>query len=299
MSEPTTPATTSTGPTPPTDDTPRDAPPPGAPWLRALLARYRFRFLAAALALLAAWEVTVLLRARATAATEDDWQRAAGDVASGFAPGDLVVFAPAWVDPVGRQHLGHLLTVADAARMDAVRYGRIWEVSIRGAEAPEVAGLRPTSVAQHGRVRVRHFVRPAPEVTWDLRARSTLEEVDFTPRRCLRLRELRADSPPAKVTFPGVPLGDTLAVAAGLTDFRARKENHGVALVRLLVDGQEVSRAEIGPDSGWVHLPPAPTTPGPHTVEIEAQVVPGRGTPVKLPVCVAAEARRTRTAESR
>src|SRR5262249_39543599 len=63
------------------------------------------------------------------------WQGAARIVRAGYHRGDLIVFAPDWVDPIGRLHLGDLISVDDAARMDAATYGRIWEVAIRGARA--------------------------------------------------------------------------------------------------------------------------------------------------------------------
>ena len=56
-------------------------------------------------------------------------------VTADFKTGDLIVFAPRWLDPVGRRWLGSLLTVADAGRLDDARYARVWEVSIRGAGA--------------------------------------------------------------------------------------------------------------------------------------------------------------------
>jgi len=91
------------------------------------------------------WEVAAT-RCDATAVPDDDaWKRAEAVVRAEYRPGDLIVFAPDWVDPVGRLHLGDLIPVDVAARMDAARFSRIWEVSIRGARAPETEGLEPAA----------------------------------------------------------------------------------------------------------------------------------------------------------
>jgi hypothetical protein len=57
--------------------------------------------------------------------------------AAGHQPGNLIVFAPRWNDPVGRLHLGDLIPVEMAGRLDGERYGRIWELDIRSARAPD------------------------------------------------------------------------------------------------------------------------------------------------------------------
>src|SRR5262249_14343812 len=130
---------------------------------------------AAALLVLAVWEIATLLRVHAAAPTDEDWAEVERVVRAGFAPGDLIVFAPAWIDPVGRTHLGDLLTVHDAARMDAARYARIWEVSARDATAPDAPG--PVGLdARAGALRVRRHDHQPAHVTWDLRNRSQLLE---------------------------------------------------------------------------------------------------------------------------
>lgn len=92
---------------------------------------------------------------------DGDWRAAADLIRSAFQPGDLIVFAPAWVDPVGRQFFGDLIPVEMAARADDDRYSRIWEVSIRGARSPEVAGWTLAASDERGRVRLRRYDRPA------------------------------------------------------------------------------------------------------------------------------------------
>jgi hypothetical protein len=241
---------------------------------------------AAGLVVLAAWEITVIARARATAPADGDWQAAAAHVAAAKQPGELVVFAPAWVDPVGRRWLGATMTIDEVARMDEARFARIWEVSVRGASAPAVRGLgAPAEVRHFGAVRVRRFDKKPATVSWRVPEGGDVYEVGFQPRRCLRLGGRRE--------WKGVTLGTELVVYAGLSDVWARRDNRAVARVVVTVDGQEQARASVGNDSGWVALPRVATTPGPHDVAIEVGVDPERGDPEKarLETCVAAEAR--------
>jgi hypothetical protein len=240
---------------------------------------------AGALLLLSAWEIVTLLRVHADAPTDPEWVAAAAAVRAQFAPGDLIVFAPAWMDPVGRKHLGDLMTFHDAARMDAARYARVWEISARGASAPDATG--PVALDESfGALRVRRHDRVAARVTWDLRPRAHLLEVDYAPRECVDLHA------PGRLDAGAVPLGSTLAVYAGLSDFRSRRDNRAWAIVRVLIDDAEVARTSIGSESGWVPLPAIATKPGPHHVVLESSVDPSKpGTPAVLSVCVAAEAR--------
>jgi hypothetical protein len=57
-----------------------------------------------------------------------------------------------------------------------------------------------------------------------------------------------------------------------------------------MVDGREVSRTDVGNESGWRALPAASTTPGPHDVELVARVHDPHGA-IHLALCIAAEAR--------
>ncbi|MBA3502059.1 MAG: hypothetical protein H0T65_16970, partial [Deltaproteobacteria bacterium] len=73
---------------------------------------------------IALWEIVATLAAGVPG--DEAWARAAKVVRDAHRPGDLVVFAPSWVDPTGRMHLGDLIPIEMAARMDDARYGRIW-----------------------------------------------------------------------------------------------------------------------------------------------------------------------------
>ena len=239
------------------------------------------------LVLLAIWEMATLAHVHAAAPGDAEWKAAAALVRGELRPGqDLIVFAPAWVDPVGREWLGDELTLDDLGRMDAARYARIFELSVRGAEAPEVAHLgAPSLTVEFGGLRVRRFEQKPAAVTWAPQLGQDLQEVAHAPKRCVRGL--------GRHEYKAVTLGTTLQVYAGLADVWARKENRAFAKIRVLVDGTEVATASIGNDDGWKRLAPVVTTPGVHDVLVEAAVDPSRGDPQKqrLDVCLAAEAR--------
>lgn len=250
---------------------------------------WRGRAGAAALLLLALWEIGVLLHARESAPTDENWRAASRAVREAADKDALIVFAPRWIDPVGRLWLGDRISIDQAARMDAVRYRQVWEVSVRGAAAPDVAREAPISERWFGAVRVREFVRPAPAIAWDTRSRSQLQEVDFEPRRGVVLELRRADDE-RRARFDRVDLGTELQAYAGLANYRSRQENRGTALLRILVDGREVTRGLVDNESGWRPFPMARIEPGVHDVEFVARVDHASG-PIVLSVSVAAESR--------
>ncbi|MCU1278473.1 MAG: hypothetical protein JWM53_2019 [bacterium] len=232
---------------------------------------------AALLALVALVETGAALSARSRVATDGDWDAAAAEVRAGFTDGDLIAFAPAWADPVGRGHLGDLVNVEMAGRSDADRYARVWELSIRGAHAPDAAGARLVRESRHGRVRVALYEKAAAPIAYDFTAaardarvlragepcfgdpqsgwrcgsqrveRRTLE-IDYRPRRGLLVP---ADTRATTLGYSEVPLGDTLVVYAGLHDYYARKSADGLVDFFVDVDGVEKLRARIGNDDGW------------------------------------------------
>lgn len=241
---------------------------------------------ALALVLLALAETAQALIAPARAPSGADWLAAAAEVRAGFRAGDLIVAAPAWADPLARMHLGDLMTVAMDARMDDARYGRVWEISQRGARAPEARG--PAS-ARHrfGALTVRLVERAAAAtVTYDFLAhwkearvtrrtspegaplacawqgdrfacprggtvRRELVEVDTRIREALLAPAPADPSAVLAIEFPAVSLGRELVVMAGLHDVWARKYGRGTVNVEVWMDGQLVTGAAIGNRSGW------------------------------------------------
>jgi hypothetical protein len=239
---------------------------------------------------IAVWEIVAAARAGGSVPGDRDWGPAAELVRAAYAPGDLIVFAPAWIDPVGREHLGDLIPIEAAGRMDADRYGVIWELSIRGARAPETRGLTG-STFQVGGVTVRRFEREPVVVVTDLLAvpppppaKVVLGEVAFAPHRCVQVTPRPGGT--TTLDFGSLTLGSTLVGYAGRADIFARQKAREPARLELRIDGVSVADVPVGIDDGWRRFEVA-TTPGPHRVEAIATAV---GKNAK--VCFAAEARR-------
>ncbi len=249
------------------------------------------------------WEIVTIARAGSDVPGREEWEQASEALRSEHRSGDLIVFAPEWIDPVGRLHLGDLIPVAMAARMDAARYGRIWELSIRGARAPETRGLEPTFTRHFGHLTMRFFEREPALVLTDFVAQFalartrgaaaiSLEEVGFEPHRCILARPQpptprRSEPPPVTVTFPRARLGGVLVGYVGLADVFTRRDDREPARLEVLVDGEVVAERKVGVDDGWVRFD-AKTAPSESaTVEFRATAY-GR----KRLVCFAAEARK-------
>ena len=249
------------------------------------------------LVLVAVWETCATPRDAAALPTDKTWQAAAQVVRAGYEPGVLIVFAPAWIDPMGRMQLGDLIPVDMAARMDGARFGRIWEISIRGAHAPETAGLAPVQEKDIEDVRVRLFSRTPVEIVSDVReqlqnakvegaAHPTLElaEVGFAPHRCIQITPPRKSS--VRVTFPQLALGSRFVGYVGLADVFTRRSPRGPGKLAVEIAGKQVASVVAGVDDGWVRFE-ATTTPG----RADVTFIASADDPQRL-LCFAAEARR-------
>jgi hypothetical protein len=250
----------------------------------------------------AVWETVSTLRAGQDVPDDAAWAEAAELVRADHHPGDLIVFAPSWIDPVGRKHLGDLISIDDAARLDAARFAILWEVSIRDARAAETSGLLPEWEKRIGGVTVRKFRQTPAVVTTDFlaqlgRARTEgrraqgpsleLAEVGFAPHRCIQVVPQPGES--VRITFPGALLGAQLVGYVGLADVFKRRDVRDPARLAVEIGGREVASATVGVDSGWVRFA-ATTLPGPADVTFVATAI-GAKARDRL-VCFAAEARR-------
>ncbi len=93
----------------------------------------------------------------------EDWSRAAPALAAMRKQHELVVIAPDWADPNARYAFGDaLMPLADVARPDESRYARAIEVSILGADAPELRGWPVVDERHSGKFRFRLVENPAP-----------------------------------------------------------------------------------------------------------------------------------------
>lgn len=249
------------------------------------------------LVVLAVWETCATPRSAASVPGDRSWAKAEAIVREGYRPGDLIVFAPSWVDPVGRLHLGDLIPVDVAARMDAARFATIWEVSIRGARAPETAGLTPAATDEVRGITVRRFVQTPVDVVADIREHLAtvrteggprphleLAEVGFSPRRCLQITPRPGQ--PVRITFPQLPLGSTLVGYVGLADVFTRRDIRAPGTLAVEIGGEVRTSVVAGIDDGWVRFE-VPTQPGAADVTFIASA----SAPQRL-ICFAAEARR-------
>jgi len=240
---------------------------------------------AALLIVVALWEACATVRDSRSVPDDDAWARAEKIVRADYKPGDLIVFAPDWVDPVGRLHLGDLISVEAAGRMDDAKYARIWELSIRGAHA-----IDGTPAYEHSdEVTVRRFEQTPVKVVTDLRDHApetrlqrVLAEVGFEPHDCLVI------TAPARVTFPKLQLGTTLVGYMGIPDVFERREYREPGTLQVEIGGANVAVATAGVDDGWVRFE-AKTQPGVADVTVIASATAGPGQHRKI--CFAAEAR--------
>jgi len=92
-----------------------------------------------------------------------DWTAARDALTTEARPDDLVIFAPFWVDPIGREQLGdELAGLRREARPDESRFARAFEVGIRGAHREELAGWKKTAERQIGKITIGTYENPAP-----------------------------------------------------------------------------------------------------------------------------------------
>jgi hypothetical protein len=250
---------------------------------RDLLRRRRFSVVAAAaVVVLALVETVNAVVAPLRAPGESDWKSASATVRSGFRTGDLIIAAPAWADPVMRQQLGDLVPRPVAGRMDAARYGRVWEISQRDARAAETAGGSLAQSSKHRALTVKLWEKKAAQVTFDFLSewrraelsvvspsgdtpcavgmdrfvcmggvslKPELLEIDTTLRNGLALDPIERAT--VVLTYSSVPLGRELAVAGGLHNVWLRKAGDGKVHLRVLVDGREVGALDGTNQGGW------------------------------------------------
>jgi len=261
-------------------------------------------FPALALAAMAAWEIVAASGVDAGTGSDSDWIAAADAVRAAASPDDLIVFAPGWIDPIGRRHLGDRISLAMAGRMDAARYAVIWEISARGARAPDTRGLTADQTRAFGSLTLRRYRQPAVGVVTDFLAeaearrmttagrmsravRVGLEEVGFEPHRCISVEP--APDQTVRVTFSAVTLGSTLVGYVGLADVFTRRDVREPARLAVEVAGEPATEVTVGVDDGWVRFDAA-TTPGRADVEFALTALGPRAR--QRQVCFAAEARQ-------
>jgi hypothetical protein len=244
-----------------------------------------------AIVILALAETAVALIAPLRAPSDADWRAAAEEVRGGFRAGDLIVSAPAWADAILRVHLGDLIPAEVAGRLDDERFGRVWEVGQRGAEAAAAARGDVTRTRRFGALTVRLVERAPEPVRYDFVERWTEAQVsrrdgagnvmpcpnmgdrfqcpdisyNFVRRQMVEVdtrlrRALLAQPVPGAtvaVEFSAVELGRSLVVAAGLHNVWMRKEARGPVDLRVTVGtGPAAAQTTFTTrnDDGWKHV---------------------------------------------
>jgi len=103
------------------------------------------------------------------APTKAEWDGVRSLVASWYQPGEVVVVAPQWAEPMARWSFGDaLMPTRDVARPDTTGYRQALEVATLGSRSPELAGWKVVREAKRGAFTVRELSNPsAPTVTYD------------------------------------------------------------------------------------------------------------------------------------
>jgi hypothetical protein len=245
--------------------------------------------------------IVAVARANSDTPSAQDWRAAADHVRGHRAAGDLIVFAPGWIDPVGREYLGDQMSIEMAGRMDAARYERIWELSVRGAEAPESRGLSPVSTKHFGSLTLREFEQTPAQVSEDFttnwaraavsgqmqgRPNLSLQEVGFEPHRCIKV--VPQPNQTASMRFEGVTLGTRIVGYVGLADVFTRRDIREPGRLELLVNDESRATISAGVDDGWQRFE-VETEAGQGTVEFRLSAVGPKARDRRI--CFAAEAR--------
>jgi len=113
-------------------------------------------------------ELALFVRESTDVVSDADWLAAREAVKKDLTPEDLVVFAPGWIDPVGRRYFGpDIMTFDRAARADESRFRRAFEVAFHGDHRSEVKDWKNVSEGSYGKLTVRRLENPhfAPVIT--------------------------------------------------------------------------------------------------------------------------------------
>lgn len=245
-----------------------------------------------AVPILAVVETVSALLGPLRAPADADWQATSTRVRKDWKPGDFLVAAPAWSDPVMRLHFGDLMTLEQIARLDLARFGRIWEISQRDGRDDDVRRGRTMGTEfRSGALTVRRWDRPPATLVTDFvavwasarvsRVRAAgpavpcqpspdrvscpgagfesmqpkYLEMDYHMRRSLHFQPTLIPGAPAAhvaVEYPGARLGRELVVGAGLANAWWREVSDGTVLLKVSIDGVPLGQIESQNRSGWM-----------------------------------------------
>jgi hypothetical protein len=126
--------------------------------------------------------------------SEVQWKKASTRVHAGFATdgNDLLLFSPRWLGPLGRKHMGDLLTLKQVSRPTGDTYSRIWVVGTADrAENAQKAALKNARPIQHwtfGDLQVQLWQRTPAQITYDFYEKLDRAAVYLTALDDRRLR---------------------------------------------------------------------------------------------------------------
>lgn len=112
--------------------------------------------------------------------SDDAWATATAYVRERHEPGDVIVVAPAWADPLLREHLGDLLPLSVAGRSDLSPFTRYWEIGIRGERSREAPRVVPDEDVSLGPFRIRRWDLGPSTVRYDFVSRIRDAAVSIT-----------------------------------------------------------------------------------------------------------------------
>jgi hypothetical protein len=99
--------------------------------------------------------------------TDADWHAAATAVRAVKKPTDMVIVAPRWAEPLGREAIGDvdksMIDFRTVGRADLEAVQRVVELSIRGEDDPQTKGWKLTDERKFGAVKVRVLENPKPD----------------------------------------------------------------------------------------------------------------------------------------
>jgi hypothetical protein len=233
--------------------------------------------------LLGAGEAVALVLQHLGAASEADWRAAAEALRGERKREEPVLFAPAWVEPIGREVTAADVELEQHLLSDVDRHPRVWELSVRGARHPWLRGLTPARARSFGAVSLALYEKRAEEVLYDFTRRVLadarverigdrmircwregkriacdkaqrwnwvgphLAEVGHRPYRCIYAHAV--DGHLMRITFPKVPIGRALVGYTGIDDFENRKRSQRP--VRLEVRAGDQILGSIRHENDW------------------------------------------------
>ncbi|MCD6500075.1 MAG: hypothetical protein J7M25_17420 [Deltaproteobacteria bacterium] len=222
-----------------------------------LMARLATASLAAVM-LLAIVETVAVTMASRNQVSPQTWDQIETLIRREFHPGDLIIFAPDWMAPIGRLHVGDLLDVQQVSRPDSDGYSRIWVIARAGFGTSDTNGASLQWSRSVGGLTVRLYHRQPALVTFDFyehvpegfvrmmdkrghqaqvcrwdpsrhrhqcrrgwnNVRQKLGEIGYHLRRCLYAHPV--DGKILELRYEKVLLGDSFVFYTGLDNYDSR-----------------------------------------------------------------------------